>query len=636
MSFLKTFFFALVWFTSLASFSQFHFNGIVKQELKNARKKLKSPPLKTGENIDVSFYELNITVDPTIKYISGTVRILFISKQNDLNNISLNMSSSLILDSVVHNDKKVNVNHQNNILNINLSNSLAISQIDSILIYYQGRPATNGLGTFTQGSYNDKDSIIWTLSEPFGSSEWWPCKDDLQDKADSVDLNIATTLGNQVASIGLLTEIDTNSNYHTYHWKSRYPIATYLIAFAVTNYKIFEDTIQLHSKPLLLQHFQYPNDTVGIYNSLTYVDDFMFLFDSLLGEYPFIKEKYGHASCPFAGGMEHQTMSFMGGYGGEIMAHELAHQWFGNKITCQSWKDLWLNEGFATYLTALTYDFSVVHNRFYWPIFLDGMQRAAFNYPHGSVFRADTTDVKELFNGLVYHKGAYLLHMLRYTVGDSLFFQTLYNYANDQNLSYNFASTFDFKAHLEHTTKQNFDEFFNDWFYGKGFPTYEIYWEQKNDEIILKLFQSQSDPSVYFFNSLVPIKFYSKTWDTTIQFNPRFSGHQFSFFTTHQIDSIQFDPEKWILAKSDILTSTRELTNDNIFKIYPNPSKGKFQLTTTKSYVNEPYKVFSLAGELMKEGYLNEDNQFNIESLAKGVYLFQLSRLHLMRKLIVY
>ncbi|MEQ8910194.1 MAG: M1 family aminopeptidase [Vicingaceae bacterium] len=616
--------------------AQFDFQKIINHEKQGHKGFLKSPPKQAGQFIDVHYYRLRLEVDPEVKYIKGAITTYFTATKDKLNKVSLNMSNTLLLDSAKRGNETVKALKINQEVRLDLVDTLNAGDLDSLTIFYQGVPPTNGLGTFTQSSYNGIDSIIWTLSQPYGASEWWPCKNDLKDKADSVDIQITTTLGNQVASNGLLKKVDTSVNQHTFYWESRYPIATYLIAFAVTNYEVYQDTLHIRNKDLLLQHFQYPGDTVGIFNSLEYIDEFLIFYDSLFGEYPFIKEKYGHASCPFGGGMEHQTMSFMGGYGGEIMAHELAHQWFGNKVTCQSWKDLWLNEGFATYLTAITYDFSVVHDPYYWPIFLDGMQRAAFNYPHGSVYRPDTTNVQELFNGLVYHKGGYLLHMLRFQIGDSLFFQTLSNYVNDPQLTYGFASTQDFKRHLEQTTQRNFDEFFKDWFYGKGFPIYGIEWEQEGNELRLTITQTQTDPSVYFFDSPVPLKLFSNQWDSTLVLNPKFSGDQFSLPVNRQIDSIQFDPELWVLAKADIITDQKDYPLTHQLKIYPNPSKGFIQLECHRILVGADFSVLNPQGKVIKRGKTESSFTLDFSKQSRGVYFFRLDQFNLTKKLKIF
>ena len=197
---------------------------------------------------------------------------------------------------------------------------------------------------------------MWSLSEPYGSRDWWPCKNGLDDKADSIDVFITNPIAYKAASNGILqseTPVSGGTKLLT-HWKHRYPIATYLICFAVTNYSVFNRSVNLSTGVLPMQTFCYPEDSTSFSNGTINTLNAMQLFDTLFYlPYPFMNEKYGHVQFGWGGGMEHQTSTFVVSIDESLCAHELAHQWFGDKITCGSWKDIWLNEGFATHLASM-------------------------------------------------------------------------------------------------------------------------------------------------------------------------------------------------------------------------------------------------------------------------------------------
>lgn len=585
--------------------------------------KLQQKSLIDDRNIEVSYYRLELEVNPELKYIDGEVTTYF-TATDTLSTLIFDLSNHLQVDSIFYgNQFQTAFIHANNLLEIKLDQQLNVQQFDSIRIQYSGIPQTTGFGSFVQDSYNEQDSIIWTLSQPYGAMEWWPCQNNLYDKADSVELIVTTPLDYVVASNGILRKVDTLANAHTFFWKTTYPISSYLIAFSVTNYDLFQEKVALGNDSLLMQHFMYPNDSINLQRSINTTLPFLHFFDSLFGTYPFIKEKYGHASFTFGGGMEHQTLSFMGSYGGELIAHELAHQWFGNKVTCGSWQDIWLNEGFATYLTLLTYEFGIVHDPFYYDVYLNNIRGAAFNHPHQSVFRYDTSTVDTLFNHLSYQKGAATLHMLRWICGDSAFFQGLKNYLNDSSLAYGFALSKDLKRHLEKASAKNLDNFFSDWVYGKGFPLYTITWSQANDQLLIEIQQTQSDPNVYFFNIPIPIQLKGAAIDTIITLNPRFSGDQFTIELNAAIDSIVFDPQKWILAKSNVISSTIQLASkDEALKIYPNPTKQFLNLETDAPMQNTTVLLFDAKGSLVAKLPFNK--RIDLSEYPSGKYVIQL------------
>ncbi len=547
---------------------------------------------------DIHFYRLELTIDPEVNYLNGQLTTYFHHVSDTAMHLLFDLDNNMQVDSVLFRSQALNFKHSNNKILISLPVDPRFPLVDSVHIFYQGMPQSSGLGSFVQDSYNGQDSVIWTLSQPYGAPKWWPCKNTLTDKADSVEIVVTTTLPNQVASNGLLQRIDTNGTHTTYFWKTTYPIADYLVAIAIAPYERYDLKYSLGNDSLLMQHFLFPGQDLS--NSNNAVLPFLHLFDSLFGTYPFIKEKYGHASFTAGGGMEHQTMSFMGSYGGELVVHELAHQWFGDKVTCASWQDLWLNEGFATYLEAITYEFDVIHSNLYYQRKLELQKAAAFSFPHGSVYKYDTTQLADLFNGLVYHKGAAVLHQLRWLVGDSIFFRACRNYLNDPQLAYGFASTEDFKRHMEKASSRKLDEYYKDWVYGKGYPEITTFWSQNGDQLQIQIEQDQTDPSVYFFNVPLPYRLLGPQLDSTIVIKPDFSNQLFNLAVSKQVDSIIFDPEGWVLAKHTMVTS---LVNfplaDQAVKLQPNPATTHLTLILPEDVQLKRVHIYTLNGKLL-------------------------------------
>lgn len=563
---------------------------IVSAEAERYRKNMDFTVSGAGANIDVKYHRCEWQVNPSVRFISGTITTYF-KAINDLNIVSFDMSQQLQIRGVRWRGQSLTASRNGDLVEFALPLSIPSGTLDSISISYDGVPPTTGFGSFTTSTHAGVP-ILATLSEPYGARDWFPCKMDLIDKIDSLDVIVTVPNGNRVASNGLLVrDWAASDTTRTFHWKHRYPIANYLIAIAVTNYVPFTQKIPLYSGDTLdCLNYAYPESLTTWQRDAPFVVATMRLFDSLFGAYPFKREKYGHAQWNWGGGMEHQTMSFMSDIGWGLTAHELAHQWFGDKVTCGSFQDIFLNEGFATYLTGLSYEF--VNTAFWrnWRVSTQGgaLQRS------GSVFVPDTTNVNRIFSGaLSYNKGAYILHQLRWELGDSIFFTAIRNYLNDEQLAYNFARVSHLKAHFERTSRRDLTKYFNDWYYGQGFPTFDIRLCARSapDRYVLHINQTTSHPSVPFFEMTLPLKVRMQNRRDTllrIALAPPSANPAQTYFIELPAtpDSLMFDPELWTLSKSNVVaiecpSSNAETFADNQddLTIFPNP-------TTSKLWIN--------------------------------------------------
>ena len=389
--------------------------------------KLIQPPIL--DNFDLKYHRFNWIIDPAIRYISGSVTSYFVATQTQMNIIQFQLGAGMSADSALFERKMTQVIHTGNVISISLSRIIHKGELDSLTIYYHGVPTSTGFGSFTTSIHNGVPSMS-TLSQPYGASDWWPSKNDLTDKIDSIDVFVMMPKGNHAASNGLLvSEKPWGTNSTIAHWKHRYPIVSYLIAVAVTNYARYTDYYKAGTDSIPILNYVYPEDSVELRPTTSDVVKTMALFEKLFSPYPFKKEKYGHAECNMQGGMEHQTMTFLEkkSFAPYVFTHELAHHWFGDMITCGSWEDIWLNEGFATYCEGLSYEF--LHSNDTWNNWINAMLSTVVSNNQGSVFCNDTTSVGRIFSSsLSYKKGAFLLVMLRGILGDKDFFQAIKNY----------------------------------------------------------------------------------------------------------------------------------------------------------------------------------------------------------------
>lgn len=578
-----------------------------------------------GENIDIIYTRAQWQINPAVLYISGAVTPYFKTTNIGVQRINFELESSMVVDSVKYHGQSISfADSSTYLLNIYLPSALALGTTDSLTIFYHGVPGASGFGSFIQSTHGNSP-ILWTLSEPYGAREWWPCKNELSDKIDSIDILVTCPNQYRAASNGVLVNEITSGNNKTYHWKHRYPIATYLVAIAVTNYAVYSDFAQLQNATVEILNYVFPEDSLTAVQSTPTTITSLQLYSNLFIDYPFADEKYGHAQFGWGGGMEHQTMSFMGGFSHELIAHELAHQWFGDMVTCGSWQDIWLNEGFATYLTGLTYEHMPTTP--YWESWKQGKISHIISAPDGSVFCDDTTSVSRIFSGrLSYSKGAYVLHMLRWVCGDSAFFQGIKNYLTDANINHKYAITNNLKYHLEQSSGLNLNEFFDDWYYGQGFPTYSVSavdYSNGNVEVILD--QTTSHTTVPFFEMPVPIQFSAPGFDTIVVLNHTSSGQVFNLNIGFSPKTVKFDPDLNLVAaaSTNLVVGLKQVDEDFSISVYPNPTDDVLNISILGQTVDF-IEVISMDGQVLNRiSNPNSMSQISLKNYSSGIYLMR-------------
>lgn len=585
---------------------------------------------ESDTTIDVSYYKLDLDIKVNPNYIYGKTLVKGRFKTGSSSVLFLDLSSSLFVDSVVC-EEGCTFTRSADRINISFQTPLAEF---SLLIYYQGLPPTSGFGSFVFSSRGNTP-VIWSLSEPFGAKDWFPCKNAPSDKADSSDVWITVPEELTAVSNGLLTEtLNNGNNTMTFKWKNSYPIAQYLISVAVTDYSLYKDYFRYSvNDSMQVTHYIYPEDLENLIPQLDKTVNMLSIFSEIFGEYPFIREKYGHAQFSWGGGMEHQTISSMGSFGDGIIAHELAHQWFGDKITCRNWHHIWLNEGFATYSEGLYIENTQgisAYDHFIKTRMLDAKKAS------GTIYVQNVNSVSEIFNSYrSYAKGGIVLHMLRGVIGDSAFFRTLKEYINDTSLAYGTAVTEDFRDIAESVSGIDLDWFFNEWIYGENYPRYNISWtyEQNpvfgNDVKVIITQAQNSNPA--FFTMPVDIKIHTNISDSVYTVFNSAQSQEFLFNVAGTLSSVTFDPFNKIL-KEKTGDEPVESIEFRLGQNYPNP----FNPFTVISYTvraadNVLLKVFDLSGrevktlvnEKQKPG--NYEVRYSPENLSSGVYFYKLS-----------
>jgi aminopeptidase N len=587
-----------------------------------------------SERYNVHYYDLDLAMTNLNTSVAGTAEIHATANEN-LDSALFELFNTFTISEIRVNGTPVSYSRVNSAIKAPVNANTGDAFI--IAVDYSGTPptaATNPLGgsgmtNATSPSWGNK--VTWSLSESFAAYEWWPCKQSLTDKADSSAVKLTVPNNCKGGSNGILENVVPLGNGTTrYEWKNRHMINYYLISVAVAKYieyNVYANPVGA-TAPVLIQNFIYDNPATlpNFQDEIDETVDFLELFSDLFGLYPFADEKYGHCMAPLSGGMEHQTMTTQGFFEKSLTAHELGHQWFGDNVTCASWTDIWVNEGFAAYSEYLMkealYPAETTQH-------LIDIHDNIMSQPNGAVWVLDSLNESRIFDGrLTYDKGAAIVHTFRFMVNnDATFFNALKNYQT--NFKDSVAVGTDVQAELEAASGLDFTEAFDQWYFGEGYPTYSTRWNVVGTDLLLEITHSTSASSITpTFTNPLEIKFArSGLADTTIRFDITSNLNQFLVPAIGTVTNISaIDPSNWIINKVgtnnhdiNFLVGLDEQIGASNIVLYPNPSN---TLISIQSDQNCELTIFSTEGKNIANHLVDGNLTVDVSAYRNGNYLF--------------
>ncbi len=520
------------------------------------------------DTTDLLHCDLSIEVVPTTENVSGTNIMTIESLVDGLTSFAFRLrnqyvvSSCIVTDSVGSYSVTPSAPGANSYgRTITFLRPIDAGEQFTVSITYSGTAVARGFGSITFGTQGG-NPIVATLSEPYFAATWWPCKDgDFQqpgDNGDKYTMTMAITAPAAMRSVsnGVLEGIDVLSgSRRRFRWATDYPIATYLVAFCSTVYNTWTVNYTHGDVNMPVEFNLYPDsDTPGNRAAWELCVPMLHAFRPLFGEYPFVNEKYGMYQFPFSGGMEHQTNTGQGTFAESVTAHELGHQWWGDLVTCKTWHDIWLNEGFATYSEALWFENKPGSGG---PAALHAhMASRRPSSVNGTVYCFQVTDPNRIFSSnFSYRKAGWVLHMLRKVVGDDTFFAILAEHRDRH--AYSAATTEQFIQTAADVHGQDLSWFFEPWVYQPGAPTYTYGWQAATiagePYLRLRIRQTQSASYPRF---AMPIEVRVTTTsgiETHTVFNDAATQH-FLIPLSAVPTAVEIDPNDWILneGKSEV------------------------------------------------------------------------------------
>jgi aminopeptidase N len=514
--------------------------------------------VSTQTNHDVLWYDIFIRVNDTTGYVYGNVKCVAKAVDPSISQIQVDLFSNMAIDSIVSPAGNLVYTRSGNVVTVTLDRLYSEGEQFVFTIGYHGHPTQGGFQGFSFGTHNGFKTIS-SLSQPFLARTWWPCKDRMDDKADSFKIAIEVDTSFYVGSNGSLdSTASASANSKVFYYTEHYPMANYLFSVAIAPYTVWHQYYKYNNgnDSMLITHAVYPDQYEYSLPLWGITPNAIRLLAQTFGQYPYLTEKYGHANFNWGGGMEHQTMTSMTwsefGFSEPVVVHELAHQWVGDMITCESWHDIWLNEGFASYAEALYY-----LNRDGWSAYFNYMRTMDYT-PGGTVYCYDTSSTASIFSNRVYDKGAWVFHMLRGVIGETKFQQVVDTYMSTYRFKW--LTSTDFRDMVESVTGEDLDWFFDEWvFNGEYRPRYN--WSTYSEPSSgggytswIHVAQAQTtNPLVFKMPVDFVVSYSSAPADTfTLMVDAR--TELFKINTPNNPSQVALDPNGWVLKFQTKLT----------------------------------------------------------------------------------
>ncbi|MBU0742897.1 hypothetical protein KJ554_11170 [bacterium] len=545
-----------------------------------AADKTSSPVAANTINYDVREYRLSVTLDPDATEYTGEVYVRFAPVLQDFNEFVLDVVGLEVL-SVTGGDGSLAFVQAGDSVVVDLPLA-KLGADDSVTVAFRGELVEynrEGLGKWTHDWDVPADSgpCIATFSEPEFSRTWWPCKDRPYDKAPATIIITAPDDLTAVSNGLLESETDNGDGTRTWVWVESHPIAPYLISVAVSDYVHFGEFCLTPVSAIDLDHWVFPTDSLNAAVDFAPLCDMIDFMEGLVGPYPFADEKYGHAEYlnTSSGAMEHQTVTSYGaslitGNNSKdwIVVHELAHQWFGDSLTPETWPDIWLNEGFATYSEAL------------WQEHLHGLDETGelggyfwkmrrLHWGNDWIGQTTVYDPFPVLDRVVYDKGAWLLHMLRGRIGDTAFFDLLEDWATAGGRPGGVVDTGAFVALASAHHGADLSAFFDPWLYRSTVPHLEM--DVSVDGgfgVGSELTVSLTDRSGVVFDNVYPLRVTTDAGEEWRPFRLVGAAKTEVFGFGSPVQEVALDPLGWVAWRS----AAEAQTALRLLRTYPNPS----------------------------------------------------------------
>ncbi|MDO9695722.1 MAG: M1 family aminopeptidase [Candidatus Latescibacteria bacterium] len=530
-----------------------------------------------GEDYDVRDYRLQLSLDPDVATYQGVVTVVYVP--------GLEYEGELVLDcvgpvvsGVTDGEAALPFVQSGGALRITTTGKREAA-VDSVVVSFGNAlplREREGLSLWYWDFPEDTDPVISSMSQPDAARTWWPCKDRSDDKARCrVEIRAPAAL-TAVSNGSLVDEVDHGDGTLTRVWQEDYPIATYLVSVALSDYVEFGSMCTTAEGSVPLRHWVQPDDLTDAQVDFAPLCDMIGALEALVGRYPFAGEKYGHAEFlnMSSGAMEHQTVTSYGrnlirgnNHYDWIMVHELAHQWFGDALTPRGWQDIWLNEGFATYFEALWMEH--LHGLapdgddgyFYWM----RSKRWASDW----IGETPVYDPFPILDQVVYDKGAWILHMLRGRMGDESFFELLADWTSSVRL-HGVVDTQEFVDLASEHAQADLTGFFTPWLEATTVPhlTFETLVLDGPAGDGTRLQVRLRDRSGVSFDNVYPVRVTTEAGEEWRAMRLVGAGSTQAFDFTTAVLSAELDPLGWVAWR--LAAATPDPLR--LLRAYPNPS----------------------------------------------------------------